>query len=452
MISRKFYTGIVIRVTLIVFTSLTLAFFSFKTNYFYTISALLVLVSCQTWLLIRYIIRKGHEIKRMLEYIKENNPTIYFSQSGSYPFSELGSFLNEIGDIVREVRIEKENQFQYMQYIVQHVAIGLFSFDSGGKIEIINQAAKDLLGAGEISSINSLEQVQPGLPSLLRGMRPGEGRVIILKSKDRLFHLAVRISVFRIGTKEIRLVSLQDIKSELDEKEMDSWQKLIRVLTHEIVNSVTSVTSVISTISGFFKREGKAIAPGELTSESIKEALDGLSYMEERGNNLVEFVKKFRSLTKLPSPKFEDIKLATLLSGIVLLKRNEITEKGIKLECSITPDDLTICCDRGLTENMLLNLVNNSIDAVGHNAEPATGLIEVKGFYSDDRRPVVTISDNGSGIPDEIIDKIFIPFFTTKEHGSGIGLSISRQIMQMHGGTISVYSYPQKQTVFVLNF
>lgn len=449
MNSKKHITGIIIRVILIVLTTLLLAFISYKTNYLYTISALLILVAVQTWLLISYILRKGQDMKRMLEYIKEDNPTIFFSQSRDHAYKEMRSFLNEIGDIVREVRIEKENQFQYLQYIVQHVGIGLLSFDKNGNIEIMNQAARDLLGVPEINSINVLEKVQSGLPAVLKNVKPGERKVIILKSKDRLLHLAIIISVFKINLKEIRLVSFQDIKNELDEKEMDSWQKLIRVLTHEIVNSVTSITSIISTISGFFKKGDSVIAAKNIPDESIQEALTGLGYIEERGNNLIDFVKKFRSLTKLPSPKFEKINLAVLLNGIGLLKKDELKARGIELKCNVMSEDINIYCDRSLTEHMLLNLVNNAIDAVENNIEPR---IEIQGSVGKDQRPILTVADNGIGIPDELIENIFIPFFTTKEHGSGIGLSLSRQIMKLHGGTISVFSRPGIETVFTLKF
>jgi nitrogen fixation/metabolism regulation signal transduction histidine kinase len=304
MTSNKYYTGIIVRVLLIVLTALLLAFLSYKTNYLYSILVMALLVISETWALIRYILRRRDDIKRMLEYIKENNPTLYFSQSRNYPFNELGYFLNEIGDIVREVRIEKENQFQYMKYIVQHVGTGLLSFDKYGNVDIINQAAKDLLCVSEINSIDTLESVHRGMPEILKNLKAGEQKVITMKSESRLQQLAIRASVFKIGDKDIRLISLQDIKNELDEKEMEAWQKLIRVLTHEIINSVTPVTTLTSTISGFFKKDGQIIPSTELSDENIRETLTGLGLIEDRGKNLIGFVSKFRSLTKLPPPKF----------------------------------------------------------------------------------------------------------------------------------------------------
>lgn len=452
MNSNKYYIGIIIRVILIVLTALILALISFKTNYLYTISVLFVLVIIQTWALIRYILRRRDDIKRMLEYIKENNPTLYFSKSRDYPFNELGYFLNEIGEIVRQVRIEKESQLQYMNYIVQHVNTGLLSFDKDGQVDIVNQAFKDLLGIREINSIDILETVHHGLPEILRNLKVNEQRVITLKSSFRLQQLAVRLSAFKIGQKEIRLLSIQDIKNELDEKEMDAWQKLIRVLTHEIINSVTPITSLTSTISGFFRKGDEIVTPQDLSDETIREALTGLGYIEDRGKNLIDFVSKFRSLTKLPAPKFEEVSFTKLADSITLLKRNELSLNGIELKIHTVVEELNFVCDRSLIEHVLLNLVNNASDAIKSKNDNNAGIIEITGLTGNDHHPVISVKDNGTGIPDKLLDNIFIPFFTTKENGSGIGLSLSRQIMKLHGGTISVFSKPGVETVFSLLF
>jgi nitrogen fixation/metabolism regulation signal transduction histidine kinase len=452
MNSNKYYTVIFVRVILIVFSALILAFLSFKTNYLYSILVLIILVIIETWGLIRYILRRSDDIKRTLDYIKENNPTLYFSQSRDYPFNELGYFLNEIGDIVRQVRIEKEGQLQYMNYIVQHVGTGLLSFDEYGNIEIINQAAKDLLGITEINSINILEGVHHGFPDILKKVKAGEQKVITLNSGVRLLQLAIRVSVFKIGQKEIRLVSLQDIKNELDEKEMDSWQKLIRVLTHEIINSVTPITSLTSTISGFFKKGNHILAAKELSDEIIHEALTGLDYIEDRGKNLIDFVSKFRSLTKLPTPRFEEVSLAKLAESITLLKRDELSANGIMLKCISSVENMKLYCDRSLIEHVLLNLVNNASDAIISKNDNKERIIEIRWATGVDNHNVVSVMDNGIGIPDDQLENVFMPFFTTKEHGSGIGLSLSRQIMKLHGGTISVFSKPGIETIFSLIF
>jgi nitrogen fixation/metabolism regulation signal transduction histidine kinase len=452
MNSNRYYIGIIVRVIIISLSAVLLAFTSFKTNFLYSILVLFILVIAQTWGLIQYIQRRRNDLKRMLEYIKENNPSVYFSQSRDYPFNELGDFLNEIGDIVREVRIEKESQLQYMNYIVRHVGIGLVSFDQEGNIEIINQAAKDLLGVVEINSLNILEGVHRGLPDIIKKLKAEDQKVITIKSGNRLLQLAIKVSVFKIGQKEIRLVSFQDIKNELDEKEMDSWQKLIRVLTHEIINSVTPVTSLSTTISGFFRKGDKVLPAKDLTDENINEALTGLGYIEERGKSLIDFVSKFRSLTKLPSPKFEEISMNKLFDGIIILKKNELAISGITLICLSPAERLTLFCDRSLIEHVLLNLINNASDAILCKNIEGERTIEIRGIAGENLRPRIEVKDTGMGISDTIMENVFIPFFTTKENGSGIGLSLSRQIMKLHGGTITVFSKPGVETVFSLIF
>jgi signal transduction histidine kinase len=238
----------------------------------------------------------------------------------------------------------------------------------------------------------------------------------------------------------------------LDEKEMDAWQKLIRVLTHEIINSVTPVTSLTSTISGFFRKGDQIVAAKDLSDENIREALTGLGYIEDRGKNLIDFVSKFRSLTKLPVPKFEEIDIAKLIDGIILLKRDELSANGIGLKCIVPQNVLNLNCDRSLIEHVLINLINNASDSILSKGDDNDKIIEICGSEGEDQHVLITVSDNGTGIPDNLLDNIFVPFFTTKEHGSGIGLSLSRQIMKLHGGTISVSSRPGIETVFSLIF
>jgi nitrogen fixation/metabolism regulation signal transduction histidine kinase len=388
----------------------------------------------------------------MLEYIKENDPTMYFSPSRVYPFNELGYFLNEIGDIVRDVRIDKENQLRYTQYIVQHVGIGLLAFDQEGKVEIVNQAAKDILNLQVLNSIEALDKVKLGLTNIVKKMNINEQKVITLNSGKEIQHLAIKLSIFKIAQNEIKLISFQDIKNELDEKEMDSWQKLIRVLTHEIINSITPVTSLTGTIAGFFKTDSTLVTANNISDNTIQQTVTGLELIEERGKSLLDFVSKFRSLTKLPTPKFEEISLNNLVNGIVVLKKDEFSKEEISFTLSINPKDTNIHCDKGLIEHVLINLINNATDAVSCNVQPKNKIIEIKSWINDDQHPAISIKDNGNGIPEHLIEEIFIPFFTTKEQGSGIGLSLARQIMRLHGGSISVLSVPNTETTFTLVF
>jgi two-component system, NtrC family, nitrogen regulation sensor histidine kinase NtrY len=449
MDSNKYFFGIIIRVILIVFSALLLAFLYFKTNYLYCITSLIIVISLLTWNLISYIIKKRDELKKMLEYIKENNATMSFSKSYNAPFKELGYFLNEIGEIIRKVRLEKENQFRYTQYIVEHIGIGLISYDEYGRVEFINHAAKSLLNIHYIASIEIIDRMHPGLKKILLRMNAENQKVFVTKSGDKLIHLAIKKSVVKIAEKEVSLVSFQDIKNELDENEIESWQKLTRVLTHEIINSITPVTSLTGTISGFFKTEGEIIASNDITDYTIREAVAGLDLIEERGNAVLDFVKNFKNFTKLPAPTYEEVKLSVLIENIYLLKKEEILEKGINLEYTINPSDTAILCDKNLMEHVIINLINNAADAVSKNTKSKGKEITIKALKNSNNKTLISVMDNGTGIPDNIIEDIFVPFFTTKDNGSGVGLSLSRQILKLHGGNINVKSEKGK-TVFLV--
>ena len=445
----RYYSGIIIRVVLITLFAMLLAFLTFKTNYIYCIVSTFIVISLQTWNLILFIIKRRNDLKKMLDHIKENNATMYFSQSHNPAFKELSYFLNEIGEIVRQVRMDKENQLRYTEYIVDHVSIGLLSFDRNGKVEFINQAAKKLLSVYNIGTIDILEQAHPGLLNILLTIKPDSQKVFTVKSDGKVLHLAISVSLLKLSEKEIRLVSFQDIKNELDEKEIESWQKLTRVLTHEITNSITPVTSLTGTIANFFKQGSRVINHSEVTDEKIEQAVTGLELIEERGNAVLDFVKNFKSFTTLPTPKYESVNMLVLFEKITLLKKNEILGKEISLNYRVNPESMNIICDRNLMEHVIINLINNAIYAVSENLDSTDKYIAIEATKSINNRSLISITDNGIGIPDNIMEDIFIPFYTTKSDGSGIGLSLSRQILKLHGGTINVKSQ-KGETVFLI--
>lgn len=450
--SEKFYTGLLIRVTGIVSAALAFAFLAVETRNYYSILALALVEFLFTWELIRFNRRKRNEIAKMLDSIRDNDVLLKFPMIEDHPYSELSSFLNEIGDIIRKIRIEKESQLQYLQIMVEQVGTGLISFDPSGKIDIINKAAMELLGVPEIHSIEVLNRVHPDLPSLMKGMRPGDRRVVRVNSGSDITNLSMQVSSFRIGEKDYWLVSLHDIKKELDEKEVESWQKMVRILTHEIANSITPVTSVVSTIAGFFRQGDRVLTTAELSDLSIRDAITGMGYVEERSKNLLSFVNRFRSLTKLPDPHLQSLPVNELVSGVIALKKDELAEQGVQLIHVPATDHDHLICDRGLIESVLINLINNAAEALSGKKDAEHKVVEISSEITAEGKALLKVTDNGPGIRDELLDTIFFPFFTTKEQGSGIGLSLSRQIMKLHGGTLTVFSKPDTETQFRLNF
>lgn len=450
--SRTFYRNIIIRVIILVASIFAISNINFSSDYFYSIATLFIITLFQTWSLINYILKQRKDMSRMLSYIRDSNPTLFFSKNHETPFSELGDFLNEIGEIVRDVRIDKEAHLQYLNHITGNIPVGLIAFDQYGTVEFFNPAAKEITGLNNLNTIGGLDRIMNGLANLIMETGPGERKLISLKRDNRVLRISVKSSHFRIGDTEKRMVSMQDIGSELDEKEIESWQKLIRILNHEIINSVTPITSLSSAIAGIFRDDGGIIGKENITDKKIKKAITGLGYIEERGRGLIDFVSRYRSLTSIPEPVMEEVNITALLENIVTLKSREATKEGISIKIQEDTSPLYIYCDRTLTEHVIINLLNNAIESFESETGVLLKKIEIRAGISDENSPVISIRDTGKGIDPLLSGDIFIPFFTTKENGSGIGLSLSRQIMRMQGGTITMAPSSGGGTIFYIKF
>jgi signal transduction histidine kinase len=270
-----------------------------------------------------------------------------------------------------------------------------------------------------------------------------------MKIDNLLQSILVKSTELKFESNVIKLVSFQDITNELDKKELDSWQRLIRVLTHEIMNSISPITSLTSVISGYFKKkdDDNPIPIKNIDHQIVSKTLSGLNTIEETGKGLLDFVNKYRSLTSLPKPNICKFTIQSLFTKCKLLMESNIPD-NIKITNYAYPEDISITADYAQVEQILINLIKNAIEALSGNKN---GTIHLKAFYADDGI-LIEVEDNGIGISGDIIEDIFVPFYTTKENGSGIGLSLSKQIMQNHAGTISVYSFPDEGSRFTLKF
>jgi signal transduction histidine kinase len=259
-----------------------------------------------------------------------------------------------------------------------------------------------------------------------------------------------------IQNREVKIVTLQDIKSELDMHEMDSWQKLIRILNHEIMNSVAPITSLSSTLSGFYKSGEDQTSPDNITPRIISDTIRGLNIIEDHGKGLIHFVESYRSLTQLPKPEFTRVNIKEFFERIMILVNSGFDTDNNKYEVrplitsSVTNDEITLVADDKLLAQVFINVVKNSIEAFGKCKED--DFISLSADRDTDGRIVLSIKDNGPGMDAETLEKIFVPFFTTKEIGSGIGLSLSRQIIRLHNGNITCDSVPGEGTTFTMLF
>jgi two-component system nitrogen regulation sensor histidine kinase NtrY len=363
---------------------------------------------------------------------------------------ELQQAYQLILDKFRFLRIEKEIHYHYLQRIIEHVDTALICLDKENNIELLNRSAKDLLQITNIRDLKALEKIDKDLVSLIRKIRTGQREMIRLIRHGKIMNLTARATEFTLEKNTYKIVSLHDIKPELDEQEVDSWQKLVRVLTHEITNSTIPITNMISVAREFLvNADGKPKKIPGLSREEIIDLIESLTIAESRSKGLVNFVQTTKSLTRIPEPSFREIKVKDLFTRIRDLFKKELDLSNIELITFINPPDLNIIADLELIEQVLINLTRNAIEALKEITNP---LIELGAGKNKAGSIRIYIRDNGHGIEKESLPQIFVPFYSTKKKGSGIGLSLSRQIMKLHRGGIEVESEPGKGSCFTLKF
>jgi len=411
----------------------------------FTVVYFAILLFLEGWLLFWVIRKNNRKVREFLLSVKYGDvPVLPEPKKLDHSQKELYSILLDIAKLYGKVKFDKESEHQYFLNTVKHVNIGLISFDEKGRVDMVNDAFKRLLGIDEIRTSEKLNEVMPGLEQMVNELKPGKPKLLKVVLKNELMQVSMNASLFSLQNKNVRLVSFQDIKSELQQEEIVTWQKLISILRHEIMNSIGPITSLSKTLKENFE-EYQQENPNE-QNDFLNNTRIGLSAIEKRSSGLMAFVETYRTLSKLPQPEFLEIDLCDLLQMIENLMEEEVKKKGIKLHINCKVEDLRINADEKLFSQVVINVLKNAIEAM----ECEDGEISIILYKMENGSIKIIINDNGPGIPESILDKIFLPFFTTKKDGSGIGLSISRQIMQMHGGSISIRSKEGEGTVVEL--
>jgi two-component system, NtrC family, nitrogen regulation sensor histidine kinase NtrY len=404
----------------------------------------------QVKLLIEYLDRSNTNIASFLDSIQFDDLSYSFKTKSDDPtVVRLHKELNEALLKLRNSRREKDSEFLFFRNIVMHVGIGLIVYKENGKIEIINSAARKVLKVNRPEAIRDLTEVSEQLVNVIEKLKTGGRELLRLKIGEELVQLSIYAIELTLRGENVKLISLQNIQNELEEKEMEAWQNLVRVLTHEIMNSVTPISSLAGIVEEEIKPYIEEQNGHALSKEQINDIHLSLVTISKRSEGLIHFVKEFRSLTSVPKPRPVLISVQELLEEVIILHRKDLTEHNIQYTISVYPEDLTLSADKNMIEQVLINLVRNAIQAFEDQPEKK---IELKAHLNDKSRTIISIHDNGTGIDPEAMEKIFIPFFTTKKSGSGIGLSLSRQIMRQHQGTLTVKSTVGKGTEFLMRF
>lgn len=438
------------RVAFLVATIFLCCFFAFSRGDWMFAIAFLALTFVQVKLLIENLDRSNTNIASFLDSIKFDDLSYSFKTKSDDPaVKRLHKELNDALLKLRSARREKDSEFLFFKNIVMHVGIGLMVFKEDGTVEIFNSAARKLLKVKRIENINDLNSVSETLVSVFTKLKTGGQELTRLKIGEEIVQLSIYAIELTLKGENVKLISLQNIQNELEEKEMEAWQNLVRVLTHEIMNSVTPISSLAGVVEEELKPYVKDDYHEPLNKEQLNDIHLSLQTISKRSEGLIHFVKEFRSLTSIPKPRPVLFDIHELLEELSILHRKEITQQNIQLSISVYPDDLTISADKNMIEQVIINLLKNAIQSFDDQEDKT---IELRAYLNEKSKPVVAVKDNGTGIDPEALEKIFIPFFTTKQTGSGIGLSLSRQIMREHKGTLSVKTTVGKGTEFLMRF
>jgi len=445
---KDFRSRVLLRV---IFLGLTIGFFMYliiRPNMLFAGILTGFVIIFQLSEMFRFVSQTNQKLTRFLESVKYSDFISGFTVDNKLgkSFKDLNVAFNEVLEAFRKTRSEKEEHGQYLNTIVQQVRTGILSFDADGNVQLINTNAKRFMGILALKNIKELIPRNPRLYHVINSVQPGKSE--LYKSSSELY-LTVQASQLRVRGVDVKLISLQNIQSELQKQELEAWQNLTRVLRHEIMNSITPISSLTSTLREVLDHEmEKKENHYELKEEGAEDLREGLSTIENRSRGLIKFIDAYREYTSLPTPKMATVRLKEMLERVAQLMKTELKKTNIDFHVECNSEYLTIQADVEMIEQVVINLLKNAVEALGETPHPKLDLI---GAY-DNNSVKIEIIDNGSGIIPEALDHIFVPFYTTKKKGSGIGLSLSRQIMQMHNGSIVVESEPDVKTIFTLRF
>ncbi len=439
-----------------------------ESNYLISIASMGLLIVIQIVSLIQYAEQINVLFGRFLNSIRYDDYVQTYSPKGmGKSFDNLVKEFNTVLFKFQEIRAEKEAQYLYLKTIVEHIVIGLIVFDDKGNIHLINNATQALLKIGTLTHIGQLQEVHQPLLDYMQKINSEEKELIKINQTDDILHLAVRKATIKLRNEYFYIVSIQDIQSELEDKEMEAWQNLIRVLTHEIINSVTPIASLASTINGeveyimqeFLNKENTStLLLDSPVANSLEDVHQAIKAIHRRSEGLITFVKDFRSLTKVPLPNLQPVRVESLFHTLQTLLKEELKKLHIQFSFSLENPHLQINIDIDQIEQVLINLIKNGTQAIqekqsqSDNDAAYQGKIQLLAYKDAAENIIIQIKDNGMGISETALKSIFIPFFTTKKTGSGIGLSLSKQIMRLHGGSIYVNSVFKEETIFNLKF
>ncbi len=448
--SNRFAIVTTIRVLLIAATLFALAWLIADTHWYAAIAILAAAALAQLLYLLHAVTLTNREVARFLEAVEFDDASQSFSDRGQGgSFRELGPALNRVMDQMRKTRGEREEQSHLLRSLVEHVPVALIGIYDGGGVRPLNSAARRLFSTRILQNRGDLNYYGDAFAQNILDLAPGATALVKMERGGAPLHLKAAATQVIIGGVPQRLISLQNIESELNAQELAAWQALIRVLTHEMMNSLTPVSSLSATahaLVGEVQNEMPADAPYAAKLKDADEALDAVA---RRSEGLLHFVQSYRRLTKNLVPRIEHMPVRRVFSRIERLMGPDFADRGIAFSTVIEPETLEVSADAELLDQALINLIRNAVDVLKDRNERR---ITLSARLDHDGNTAIAVADNGPGVPAENRERIFVPFFTTKRQGTGVGLSLTRQIALVHGGSIDVADSDGGGATFTLRF
>lgn len=446
MASRNFYLQLIFRVVVLTLTALGMGFTAAYQQYVW-MSIGIVLLLAQVFGMLTFINSTNRKIAYFFDAIKNEDFTLRFPEKVEIKsFKELNQSLNRVNGLIQEVHVELQVRENYYQEILKQARIGIMTYNAKGHILYRNPTIEKLFNHSPLNHIKQLKKIDPALFEIFEPFHSFQRKLVQLANEREYKQLAIKSTELTLNKEPLLLVVAQDIHNELDEKETESWIRLIRVLTHEIMNTITPITSLSETILKHLEPVGETeIDPQD--KKRITASVKGLNVIREQSADLMDFVQSYRNMLTIPQPEKAPVPAQKLFEKAASLLEAEAHE-NIALEWT-SPKGLEFFIDEKQITQVLLNLVKNARQSL---EEHGGGTIQISAFVNPQGQKCIEVLDNGPGIPADLIDQIFVPFFTTKTMGTGVGLSLSKQIVRNHGGLLRLRSVPNEETSFVISF
>lgn len=450
MILREFRLNILLRVVIITGLAVLLAYVVTNHEWVFTPFVIILLLLISIWSLIYYIEKTNKDLTYFILSIKQGEFTTSFSRGKKgKTFKKLSEAFNDVIEEFRKINLQRETHYQYLQGLTENIQAGIISLDSEGNVHLINPAALNLLGVLRLSHLDHIKRINSRLFQVITDLQSGQRRLLRTLISGRELHISVQVKELVMHEVSYKILLIQDLNQEMEEQEVDAWQKLTKVLTHEIMNSVTPIVSLTEAVNTILTEpDGERKQFESLDNEDKRDLYESLETIEKRSKGLLRFVNAYKNFTKTPEIVLSQVDVGRMIGQVLVLLQTDLSQNNIALDRSEIENQMTAMADASWLEQVVINIIKNAIDALIGQTDPK---IKIRAFKSDNGNHII-VSDNGGGMDNETLRNIFVPFFTTKKNGTGVGLSLCRQIMKLHNGTVSISSELGKGTSVIIQW